>query len=325
MTHIFDSLLNDARLNDVKAQRTLLLLLNSRYTSTYEFYNDFEKLTDEDLCHWIIPLALELDVPALKVVRFGMLKERCRFWTEEFLDEETNEMVEVKRSETIDNETYFTRNEALLHLIDGMIEHQLKTLSTETLHKLFFNDEPIELYPFRCHDDSLDLKVMLELSSRDDESANEVLGDYYRDGWEKEGVFIDYDRAKSYYDRARCNEDFDPAAYAAEHRQDCVESFPEFARFTVEGTDAPTVKQLIDTLYQRFGEHTEMFFYLPLEVVMKLLVGSDAYVGYIQSLIEHSPEKIEFSAEFYGCNPIDLKCALEQCFPKLNVTYILTD
>ena len=325
MTHIFDSLLNDARSNNVKAQRTLLLILNSRYSNSHEFYHDFEKLTDDDLCDWIIPFAMQLDVHALKVVRFGMLAERCRFWTEEFLDEDTNELVEVERSETIDDETYFTRDEALLHLIDGMIEYQLKTMPTETLHELFFNDEPIELYPFQCLDDSLNLNVMLELSQRDDKRAIETIGDHYRDGWEKVGIFIDYERAKSYYDRAHCNEDFDPVAYAAEHRQDCVESFPDFARFTVEGTDAQTVKQLIETQYQRYGEHSEPFFYLPLEVVMKSLVGSDAYVGYIQSLTEHSHDKIEFSAEFYGCYPEYLKCALEQCFPKLDVTYILTD
>ena len=324
MIIIFDSLLQEARQNDVKAQRTLLLILNSRYSNSHEFYHDFEKLTDEDLCDWIIPLAMQLDVPALKVVRFGMLTERCRFWTEEFFDEDTNEIVEVERSETIDDKTYFTRDEVLLHIIDGTIEQQLKTMPTETLHELFFNDEAIELYPFRCLDDSLDLKVMLELSKRGDKSAIETIGDYYRDGWEKVGIFIDYERAKSYYDQAGCNEDFNPAAYAAEYRQDCVESFPDFARFTIEGTEALTVKQLIEKLYQQFGEHGEMFFYLPLEVVMKSLVGSDAYVGYIQSLTVHSTEKIEFSAEFYGCNPIDLKCALEQCFPKSNVTYILT-
>lgn len=321
----FNSLLTCARLNDVKAQRTLLLILNLRYSNSHEFYHDFEKLTDEDLCDWIIPLAMLLDVPAVKVVRFGMLAERCRFWTEDFYDEETNEIVELERSETIDGETYFTRDEVLLHYIDGIIEQQLKTLPTRTLHELFFNDEPIELFPFRCLDDSLNLKVMSELSSRDDKSAIETIGDYYRDGWEKVGVFIDYDRAKSYYDRAGCNADFDPAAYAAEHRRYCVESFPDFARFAIEGSDAPTVKQIIETLYRQFGEHGEMFFYLPLEVVMKSLVGSDAYVGYIQTLTVHSPEKVEFTAEFYGCDPNDLKCALEQCFPDLKVNFTLTD
>ena len=325
MINTFDTLLGESRQNDVKAQRTLLLILNSRYFNSHEFYHDFEKLTDEDLCDWIIPLAMQLDVPAVKVVRFGMLAERCRFWTEEFLDEDSNELVEFERSETIDGETYFTRDEVLLHLIDGMIEQQLTTLSTETLHELFFNDEPIELYPYRCLDDSLNLKMMHELAKRDDKSAIEAIGDYYCEGWEKVGIFIDYERAKSYYDRAHCNEDFDPVAYAAEHRKDCVESFPDFARFTVEGSDATTVKQLIETLYQRYGEHTEMFFYLPLEIVMKSLVGSDAYVGYIQSLTEHSHEKIEFSAEFYGCYPECLKHALEQCFPDLNVNFTLTD
>ena len=133
----FNSLLVCARSNDVRAQRTLLLILNLRYSNSHEFYHDFEKLTDEDLCDWIIPLAMQLNVPAVKVVRFGMLTERCRFWTEDFFDEETNEIVELERSETIDGETYFTRDEVLLHYIDGIIEQQLKTLPSQTLHELF--------------------------------------------------------------------------------------------------------------------------------------------------------------------------------------------
>ena len=321
----FDALLYNARFNDVKAQMSIMLILNSCYPSCREFYNDFEKLTDEDLCHWIIPLALQLDAPAVKVLRFGMITERRRFLKEFFYDEDTKEMIEIERYETIEGETYFTLDEILLRRIDELIEHQLKTLPTVTLHELFFNDEYSEVYCYHCFDDSLQLRVLDELSDRGDKSAIMALGDLYRYGWEEAGIFIDYDRAKSYYDRAGCNEEFDPVAYAVEHHQDSTESFPDFALVVVEGTSAPAVKQLIESLYQKFGEHTEPFFYLPLEVVMKLLIGSDAYVGYIQSLTEHSPEKIEFTADFYMCEPNDLKCALEQCFPDLKVNFTLTD
>lgn len=302
-----------------------MLILNSHYPSPRQFYNDFEKFTDEDLCHWIIPLAMQFDVPAVKVVRFGMLTPRRRFWTEQFLDEETNEIVEIECSEIIDGETYFTRDEVLLRQIDGMIEYQLKSLPTGILHELFFDIELSEVTPYQCLDDFLNLRVMRELSDRDDKSACETLGNYYRDGREEVGIFIDYDRAKSYYDRAGWNVDYDPAAYAAEHRQDSIGSIPDFATFVVEGAEAPVVKQLIESLNRKFGEQGEPFYYLPLEVVMKSLVGSDAYAGHIQSLTEHSPGKIEFTAEFFGCYPDCLKCALEQSFPDLNVNFIVTD
>lgn len=323
MNDTFDTLLDDARQNDVKAQRTLLLILNSHYSNKHEFYNDFGKLTDEDVCDWIIPLALLIYVPAVKVVRFGMITERRRFWVETLPDEDSNKLVDVERSEVIADETYFTLDKTLLGLIDGMIDHQ--TLPTETLHELFFNDERSEVYPYRCLDDSINLRVLRELSSRGDRSANETLGNYYRDGREEVGIFIDYDRAKFYYNLAHCNEDFDPTDFAVECCQSSIESLPDCATFVVEGASTQAVKQLIETLYQQYGEHSEPRYYLPLGIVMKLLVGSDAYVGYIQSLTEHTPEKIEFTAEFYNSFPDCLKCALEQCFPDLNVNFTLTD
>ena len=68
-----------------------------------------------------------------------------------------------------------------------------------------------------------------------------------------------------------------------------------------------------------------MYFYLPLEDMMKILVGSKHYVGYIQTLTEHSSEKIEFTTEFYSCHPESLMYALQQCFEDLNVTFTLTE
>ena len=73
-----------------------------------------------------------------------------------------------------------------------------------------------------------------------------------------------------------------------------------------------------------FGEKGEMYFYIPLEVLMEILVGSKYYVGYIQTLTEHSPQKIEFTAEFYSCSPDCLMHALLQSFEDINVTFTHT-
>ena len=79
----------------------------------------------------------------------------------------------------------------------------------------------------------------------------------------------------------------------------------------------PAVKALLTELYQKYGEHTEPFWYLPLEIVMKTLVGSDAYVGYIQSISEGEP--CDISVDFYEASTDCLKYALLQVFPNLTI------
>ena len=83
----------------------------------------------------------------------------------------------------------------------------------------------------------------------------------------------------------------------------------------------PTVRLLLKELYTRCGDHTGPFMYLPLEIVMKTLVGSDAYVGYIQSICEGEPCQI--SVELYECDRDCLKWALLEVFP--NLTIEITD
>ena len=174
-------------------------------------------------------------------------------------------------------------------------------------------------------------KIQAELLKRKDKDALLRLALDYRIGDEASGIFIDFDKAKQIYDLVGekkgefDQEDFDPIKEASELRADAIDSFPEFAAFVVEGPSAPAVKHLIEELYDKFGEKGEMYFYLPLEAMMKTLVGSKHYVGYIQTLTEHSPEKIEFTAEFYSCSPDSLMYALQQCFEDLDVTIRLTE
>ena len=59
---------------------------------------------------------------------------------------------------------------------------------------------------------------------------------------------------------------------------------------------------------------------MPLEIVMKALVGSDAHVGYIQSVSEGVP--CDISVEFYKAHRDSLKHALLQVFPNLTIEII---
>lgn len=95
---------------------------------------------------------------------------------------------------------------------------------------------------------------------------------------------------------------------------------PEFATYRIAGDDMPVVKLLLMELYTKYGEHTGPFMHLPLEIVMKALVGFDDYVGYIQSISEGEP--CEISVQFYGAHRNCLKYALLQVFPNLTIEII---
>lgn len=266
------------------------------------------EMNDSDL-QWIAPLALELFTPAVDVLVEGMTF-KYRHWEEFFLDEDTGEKVPVLRSESIEDETVFTRDEKLLYQIGKNILTSFSTLSNDELKDLMF----------WCVSPEVKSAIEEELYRRDDPVAISNRGDLYQYGDEENGIFIDYNKAKTYYDRV--GEIFDPVETARQRRYDAKHTeYPEFTYYRVAGDDVSAVKALLTELYQKYGEHTDPFWYLPLEIVMKTLVGSDAYVGYVQSISEGEPCKI--SVEFYEAHRDCLKYALLQVFP--NLTIEITD
>lgn len=107
----------------------------------------------------------------------------------------------------------------------------------------------------------------------------------------------------------------------SEHSKDAVATeCPEFATYRIMGDDVPAVKLLFKELCSRYGEHNEPFTYLPLEIVMKTLVGSDAYMGYIQSFSEGEP--CDILVEFHEAHRDCLKDALLEVFPNLTIEII---
>ena len=264
-------------------------------------------MDDSDL-KWLKPLAQELFLPAVEIVVDGM-NRKLRCWEEDIIDEETHQTITLMRWDIDYDKTVFTRDPDLIAEIKNTILSQLTTLDDNSLHRL-----NIPLYGFGD-------VIEEELYRRGDPGAIERRGDLYRWGDEENGIFIDYAEAKKYYDRAGV--EFDPEEAAREWRKDATESFPDFATYRIEGSDVPAVKQMLQLLNERFGEHSEPFMYMPLEVVMKILVGSSAYVGYIQTIdeVEGNPDAVELEVEFYGIHPDCLKFALEQAFPNLKVEF----
>ena len=280
----------------------------------------YAHLMSPDDVNWIAPLALEPFLPAVDVL-FNCMQRKLRFYDEPFFDEDLKENIDIERVDYDFDESTFARNENLKKEIGERIVSSFPALSNVELNEYYGT-----FLPWEYRD-----KIQAELLKRKDKDALLRLAKDYRIGDEASGIFIDFDKAKQIYDLVGVkkgefdDEDFDPTKEASELREDAIDSFPEFAAFVVEGPSAPAVKHLIEDLYDKFGEKGEMYFYLPLEAMMKILVGSKHYVGYIQTLTEHSPEKIEFTAEFYSCSPDSLMYALQQCFEDLDVTFNLTE
>ena len=300
------------RINSAEVQKQFLANI---YNST-----PYMHLMSPDDVKWVAPLAFEPFLPAVDIL-FECMRRKLRFFDEKFVDDDTNEPVVVERCEIIENETTFIPDEALEKKIGEQIMSILPTLDNAELNEYYEVLMPRE---YRA-------KIQDELLKRGDKKALLRLAWDYRGGDEASGIFIDFDKAKQIYDKLGMNnddcdeEDFDPVKEADELRKDAIESFPEFATFVVEGPSAQAVKQLIESFYDLYAEKGEMYFYIPLELMMKALVDSKHYVGYIQTLTEHSPSKIEFTAEFYSCSPYSLKYALQQSFEDLKVDFVLTD
>ena len=299
--------LNAARVGTQEEQKAFLQSLKNLEQSVV-----LDILLGDDDLNWLVPLARELFMPATTLVFEGM-RRKCQLWEEEFLDEETNEVIPFLRCDVIENETVFTPNKAFMEQVRNDIKAKVHEIDIEQLRILRWADPEIEGF------------VDDELYRRDDPGAIERRGDLYRWGNEENGVFINYATAKQYYDRAGV--EFDPEEETRENRHNATESFPDFATYHIEGAGVLTVKQLLNLLNERLGEHDEPYMYLPLEALIKVLVGSDAYIGYIQTIdeVEGKPDAIELEVEFYGCRPDCLKYALEYglqpLFPELKVEF----
>ena len=296
--------LDAARNGSHEEQKAFLLSLNSEEQSVASY----TMMNDDDL-RWLKPLADESFLPAMKLVFDGM-HGKIRCWEEDFLDEDTNETVTLMRHEMLEDETIFTPDKRFIAQICKNARALAQKLDTEQINQLFWFDRKTSL----AARDELDRRDPSRIYNR----IYETLAIFYRSGGgEARGIFIDYDKAKTYYERAG-HTDFDPKKTANSDRKHAESVFPEFATYRLKGPEANAVTTLLNDLYAKHGEHTEPFMYLPLEVVMKTLVGSEAYVGYIQSIekSEEIPGAIDIEIEFYDCSTDCLKYALLQAFPE---------
>ena len=293
--------LEKARKGDLKTQREVI----DAIFNADSFEQMMSQLQPDDEL-WLRQLANEKhDARAITLLLVGM-ENRYSTWDEEFTDEDTGEPFTFTHAESVDGETLFPRND-----VESL---RLYTLICQNWQQI----DSAELYQIRntircCT--TLDYTVLLHhlADETNDKDAMSELAETYRYGDERNGIYINRPMAKKYYDML--GEDYDPA-------EDDTEDDPVETDYTLKG-NAETLKGIRDTindLCQRFGTPDNEFgMFVPLQPLMKLLVGSDdeAYRGNVLRMEQMDANTLVLYTE--SNNPGPLYYALHQSFPNLEI------
>lgn len=242
-------------------------------------------------------------------------------------DEDTNMEVELLRYEDVEGST-FEKNQGEEERLIQMVMEQKDHLTIEELTKL-------------CNEIDDNEELLLERINKGDEEAAYFINDpailqelcdkgnkyaafelYHKCMWgdEENGIFINKREAKHYFDLAgdipqQYEEEWDDV-------DDPGEEYPEEFCYTLTG-DAQTldaVETLINDLCQQFGTPSnEMGLFVPQQMLMQLLVGSDSiyYRGNVLSMERKAPDTLEITTEADKGEP--LLYALRECFENLEV------
>ena len=276
---------------------------------------------------WLMRLVEEReDVCAIYCLLHG-LHHKYKFWMETFVDEDTNMEVELLRYEDVEGST-FEKNEGEEERLIQMVMEQKDHLTIEELTKL-------------CNEIDDNEELLLERINKGDEEAAYFINDpailqelcdkgnkyaafelYHKCMWgdEENGIFINKREAMHYFDLAgdipqQYEEEWDDV-------DDPGEEYPEEFCYTLTG-DAQTldaVETLINDLCQQFGTPSnEMGLFVPQQMLMQLLVGSDSiyYRGNVLSMERKAPDTLEITTEADKGEP--LLYALRECFENLEV------
>ena len=293
--------LEKARKGDLETQREVIdAIINA---------DSFEQMMSQlqpDDEQWLRQLANEKhDARAITLLLVGM-ENRYSTWDEEFTDEDTGEPFTFTHAESVDGETLFPRNDVESLRLYTLICQNWQQIDSAELYQIWNT--------IRCCT-TLDYTVLLHhlADEANGKDAMSELAETYRYGDERNGIYINRSMAKKYYDMM--GEDYDPA-------EDETEDDPVETDYTLKG-NAETLKGIRDTindLCQRFGTPDNEFgMFVPLQPLMKLLVGSDdeAYRGNVLRMEQKDDNTLVLHTE--SNNPGPLYYALHQSFPNLEI------
>ena len=258
-----------------------------------------------------------------------MLKRHFHFWTEAFKDEETGEDVSIERKNILDTDLSDEEQQLIKAIaadIPNLTDEELLRFQEEISYFGCRTKEQIYIERVRRGEESMaesieDVPTLRVLCDKGNRWAAYALYQKYNWGDEKQGIFINRQKAKEYYDMAgdiafkdEWNDSDDPG-----------EPNPGTYEYVLTGntTSLDAVETLIRDLCKRFGipenEEDGLGLYVPQHALMKVLVGSDTeyYRGNILYLNREAPDRLVITTEADRGEP--LLYALRQCFTDLNI------
>lgn len=269
------------------------------------------------------------DVCAIYCLLHGM-HHKYKYWTETFVDEDTNMEVELLRYEDVEGST-FEKNKGEEERLIQMVMEKKDRLTIEQLTKLCSEiDDNQELLLERINKGDEEAAVFINdpatLQELCDKGSKYAAFELYRKcmwGDEENGIFINKREAKHYFDLAgeipqQYEEEWDDV-------DDPGEEYPEEFCYTLTG-DAQmlgAVETLINDLCQQYGTPgNELGLYVPQQILMKLLVGSDSiyYRGNVISMERQASDRLVITTEADKGEP--LLYALRECFENLEIEKI---
>ncbi len=257
------------------------------------------------------------DVCAIYCLLHGM-HHKYKYWTETFVDEDTNEEVELLRYEEVEGST-FEKSEGEEERLIQMVMEQKDHIIVEELTKLcseIDDNQELLLERIKKGDEEAaifidDPVILQELCDKGNKAAAENLGCKYAYGDEANGIFVDHKRASRYMELA--GKDYNPKDYEEE---DMPREFDYILKGNAETLSG--ICTMVDNLCQRFGTPgNELGMFVPLGSVMQELVGSFHYEGNILSMEQPNPDCLILKTEANKGEP--LLYALRQRYENLNI------
>ncbi len=258
-----------------------------------------------------------------------MLKKHWRTWVEIFKNEETGVEEPIERQELIEMDLTDEERQLIKEITDDIESLSDEDLAHFQLEVSFYDVKIIDkayLERVRRGDEEYaefihDVPTLMALYEKGNRWAAYALYQKYRWGDEAQGIFINRTRAKHYHDFSG------DILYKDEWEdtEDPGEENPCTYEYVLTGTAGSLdgVQTLINRLYERFGipenEEDGLGMYVPQEIVMKVLVGSNSkyYRGIILHMERTAPDRLVITTESDNGEP--LLYALRQCFENMEI------
>ena len=243
----------------------------------------------------------------------------ARTWTEQFEDEDTGEIVNTERYEIESIEPTPEQHKRIEEIEHYLLEHR-EELSNKMLLDCFYKFD---------HQEYFDLLIQ-----REDGEALRIRGNFYEDGGDEEnGIYIDKQKALEYYKRSmavgcetgkQCYDYLTKALEEPKIRNDGSGACNIEYHITGKPASRQAIINLIETIQTQLdgkNEPTEFGLYIPVSIITKTLVGSDAYEGNVMEYTANDDElMVRAIIDENSVEP--LKYALLQSFDGLDISTV---